>query len=230
MLEIRYRIVVPEGAASPFAPWFRHAPQGRLHGSNVRFTGNVGEAKLIVTTGGGDLDALVEDLLTAAPEATSGWTLLEKLPDAARFSLRWREPILPDCPSTLRVVSDALGPSLDLSYTLGPDFIVYRCLIPRTTPTDDLWPRLTASVERFGALHGFRPRLEVERFGLWAPAERIAGLDARELLLAAFGLGYYDSPPRATVRDIALATGVPGNIVLGHLRDAERTVLSTLGS
>lgn len=225
MIEIRYRLTTLPGVPHPFAPWFRRTLDGCVHGTSIRFDGDRGSGRYLATTPAGSLRDLKEDMLAHPPPAATVWRLAEERGDVIAFDAEWTEPIYPGIPSPMKVASDILGPEALISFTMTHDVLIHRHLVPPVTPPMELWGALQSVMAKFIALTGTNLVFELERLGPWIPEDRVGDADARVILLAAFMLGYYDTPPRATVQDVALATGVPGKVALGHLKDVEAALL-----
>ncbi|HWG89844.1 MAG TPA: hypothetical protein VNZ52_03250 [Candidatus Thermoplasmatota archaeon] len=223
MLEIRYRLVLPPAAPHPWSPWFAHTPKGVVHGTDIRFEGDVARARFIAVGEPEGFDAFVKDLMNSPPPRATVWDLKQLQPDLAAFDVEWLEPVFPNLPSPMKMAVEVLGPETMVSFTMMRDELVHRHLVPSPGVPEELWFRLRDSVEAFNRLVPFPVRIELERLGPWIPGDRLPEPQAKVLLLAAFMLGYWDSPPRTTPEAIALATGLPGNVVLAHLREAARS-------
>ena len=228
MLEVRYRVTFPGGAGNPFAPWFATAPGATITADEVRFLGDEVEARLIASAEGTLSVQALEDLLTATPPfpSTQEWHLIERHAEMVGLLHRWREPLLPGCPSSLRVAADVLGEDIQCSFVLTRDALRFRILVPEGVSVDGLWVPLRNNLVAWRERTGAHLVLEIERVAEWIPTGQLDPEDGKPILLTALMLGYYDSPPRATILDLARVTGVPGSVVLGHLRVMERELFN----
>jgi predicted DNA binding protein len=94
--------------------------------------------------------------------------------------------------------------------------------------------RLLASLDAMGSVTVERMSdLQPEGLGVAVPlADLASGLTQRQLdvLQRALQLGYYDTPRRATSREVAQSFGVSPSTLKEHLRKAEAAVLHRLGA
>ncbi len=222
MLEIRYRLCAPRSRL----PWSRgldESPTLALHSDRVEAIDG-GFATESRTRARSPHAARIAAALGATPaDGAVEWRASATRSGRVRLSWAWKEPWLDDAASPFRVAADVLGPRAESSFRLDADGILVRHVVPTTAWAEDFWPRLTAALTN-GPGDGPAWRIELERF---APAPGACRLrDWQAVLAAAFRLGYYDEPPRASLDDVSLVTGVPARDVRAHLTHLERSLRS----
>lgn len=222
MLEIRYRFTVP-GHRLALDSWFDEADGDVVHALDVAFEGDRGSARFIGVPDG-DGGGLAERLATPPFPTMTTWEP-EGSAEALAYRAEWLEPILPGVRSPMKVAHDALGPEARSSFTAMKGTVVHRIILPRGVPHEPLWPMLKRELDVYARVTGRPGRIDLERVGAWVPEGRLKSDDAHMVLLAAYMLGYYDTPPLATVEDVARVLGLPGDLVLAHLKDLERDAL-----
>lgn len=225
MMELRFRVAHPPEMPIYYASWFARTPQGRVHCPEVRYQGEVGEGSFLAVAEEGALEAFLEDMLALPLVPTAiEWRLVERGEDTGLFHARWTEPVF-GVPSPMRLLRDIAGPDVVTSLTYHPRVFVVRALIPGDGVESRVWVRLRDGFDQYCASVGVPASLELEHLGPHLDGGPDAQAAARDVLRAAFSLGYYDSPPRASVRDVAFATGQSPASVLAHLRAAEQRIL-----
>lgn len=220
MIEIRYRTTdgpLHRGLAS----WFASAPHARLDGSDVRFRGESGVARLVVTGGSEPLDRALDRAFPGAFRLR----LLHAEGASSEYEVRWREPLPGGGRTQLRLAHDLFGGNSSSSFTVDASGATYRVLVPPEALPEDFGRRLVDGLAEAPGDAAAPPRVEIERLAPYAPDGLMPFEDAQRVVAAAVALGYYDEPPRASVHDVSVATGVPARAVRAQLAHVERAIL-----
>lgn len=225
MLEVRFRLSHPPGQPIYYAPWFARSRSARVYCPEVSFADDTGATQFLVLAEDGTLDLVVEDMLKLPPVPSSrDWELVEKREHAATFHGTWTEPCF-GVPSLMYLLHQAAGPGTTISLLYHPDYFVTRALVPTDVADAAFWLDLRRVFLAYCRNVGVDALLELEHLAPYNPAPEAEGAT---ILHAAFALGYYDTPPRASVRDVSTATGQPQANVLAHLKNAEQRILGRL--
>lgn len=225
MLEVRFRVSHPPSMPAYYAPWFARSREGRVYAPEVRFDGDVGEASFLAIAEDGSLDLFVEDTLKLpmVPRALE-WTLMERCEGSSRFAGRWSEPCF-GVPSPMYFLRQKAGEAVACSLLYHPESFVVRALIPGSAADASLWLDMKREFLQYRENVGVPAMLELEHL---APYHEPSDSTTRDVPRAAFSLGCYDAPARASARDIATATGIPQAAVLARLKAAEQRILEGL--
>lgn len=214
MLDIRFRTVI---TPPRYARAFESAPDGRLHGVDLRFEPAATSGRMLGFAK--DPYAFARDLAALdAPEALE-WEP-RVVGDHVEAEARWREPYVGTLPSPPRLVRDTLGEAFASGFTMRASGVVHRVLVPHDRPTDPLWAALRETTEAYTEATGRILRIEVERLARCEIPEEAADAEVQRVLCTGFAMGAWESPPAATPREVAIAVGLPPKTVESYLHAA----------
>lgn len=228
LLESAYHIR-PKGDA-PLLPsiraWFTHAPSGEVVVDRVRFHGSEVRARVTARAGGGDeraFRAIVAN--TPLVPTVHTWETVDPRDDALVLRAGWREPFWTAAPSMFYLAWRFLGPATRSRAVVRANEVEMRHRVPVTVKVDDVWEGFRRALLSFNLNDDLPVGVHFRRFAAPVSSGRGAGAMGPWVVSTALELGYYESPARATVRDVADATGLPPGLVLEELRAAESEIL-----
>lgn len=201
IIEIRYSVRGSHGSPAPFGEWMTRAGLHRLTGSDLKFRGDVGEARFAAEESGGALAA------NPLPGALA-WAAEDAAGDAARWRAEWREPMIGDAPSPMRVVHDVLPRVKESRLVLDDEGLHHAVVLRARDFRDELWPALRDEGVRWARETGETVRLEVDRFAPHEPRPPLPVSDMVRVFATAYMRGYFDRPPRTDVGEVAREAGV----------------------
>lgn len=199
MFGLEYRLVSRSGGRRPFAPWFDHAPKGRVFGLDVEGDGETGSAFLVLDAGGASAERMARDVASCPFPGAEVWRI-GHVHGSPVIEARWREPFFPGVPSPMALARRVLGPEAVVSFTAARDEFRARCAVAQRERLDGVWRALLDVHERYRASTPIDLRLEILRFRELAPEglDDAGALVQRRLFeFGGFGLGDTDAARRA---------------------------------
>lgn len=221
MREVRFRIWSrPERTTRILRAWFEVDPDARVHGTSVRCDDEQTWCTLVAFCKDSKRFA---DAMRALPvPAATRWEVEARGDGLVVVDCAWREPMIGEAKSAMRLGDEAFGPNVRASFTIIESCGIYRILLPAQLPIEPFWSSLVEHARRLSKDIGQDVRVELERL-----ADLTLPVDPNDPEVAqacgvAFEMGLFDRPPLATADEVARYLRLPTRALETYVGDLMR--------